>query len=220
MQKHLALFLWMFKLDMKSQNTIMGVLVFGLSSIYSAYLLNGDVNDGTFLLSYWCIAALFAGVHSIQKDQFNSHNGSGSLYYQLTSPRQFATVKSIYNGLFLAILFLFQWGMLLFYFGTAWTSINNLTTMFLAIFLIGMAMGTSLSFVNGIAQKTNQPGGITAILSFAVLIPVLYAAVALMKKEALADQGQQAQWGWLLIVMMNVLPFGLSNLLYPYLWRD
>ena len=108
MQKHWALFLWMLKLDFKSQQTIMGVLVFGLSSIYAAYLLNGEIQDGTFLLSYWSIAALFAGVHSIQKDQFNAHNGSGSLYYQLTSPRMFATVKSIYNGLFLSVLFLFQ----------------------------------------------------------------------------------------------------------------
>ncbi len=220
MQKHIALFLWMLKLDLKSQNTITGVLVFGLSSIYTAYLLNGEVQDGTFLLSYWCIAALFAGVHSIQKDQFNSHNGSGSLYYQLASPRQFATVKSIYNGLFLSLLFVFQWLMLLFFFGNDWTTIENTATLVLAILLIGMAMGISLSFVNGIAQKTNQPGGITAILSFAVLIPVLYAAVALMKKEGLADQGQQAQWGWLLIVIMNILPFGLSNLLYPYLWKD
>jgi heme exporter protein B len=220
MQKHWALFLWMLKLDFKSQQTIMGVLVFGLSSIYTAYLLNGEIQDGAFLLSYWSIAALFAGVHSIQKDQFNAHNGSGSLYYQLTSPRMFATVKSIYNGLFLAVLFLFQWLMLLFYFGSDWTEIPNAFTLFLAICLIGMAMGISLSFVGGIAQKTNQPGGITAILSFAVLIPVLYAAVALMKREALADPGQQAQWGWLLIIMMNLLPFGLSNLLYPYLWRD
>jgi ABC-type transport system involved in cytochrome c biogenesis permease component len=220
MQKHWALFLWMMKLDFKSQQTIMGVLVFGLSSIYAAFLLNGEIQDGAFLLSYWSIAALFAGVHSIQKDQFNAHNGSGSLYYQLTSPRMFATVKSIYNGLFLAVLFLFQWLMLLFYFGSDWTEIPNVFTLLLAICLIGMAMGISLSFVSGIAQKTNQPGGITAILSFAVLIPVLYAAVALMKREALADPGQQAQWGWLLIIMMNLLPFGLSNLLYPYLWRD
>lgn len=219
MQKALQLFLYFVKTDMKNRSALAGIFLFGLSSIYSAYLMNNAGSDGQYLVTFWILSILFAGFYTIQKDD-QGHSKSSQLFlYTLVDPRLFITIKSLYFGAFMALVNGLQWVLLLFFFGSSWVNGQSASTILLAVISISFALGITLSFVHGIGLKTQQPGGILAILGFATLIPILYAAVLLMKSVVLESQ-QNADWGWMLILVMITLPFALSNVLYPYLWRD
>ena len=220
MNKVIHLFVYLIRLDIKNQSALAGVLLFGLSSIYSAYLMNPSVLDGQFLITFWLLAILFASFYTIQKEDGGQNKGGQLFLYMMVSPRMYISIKSIYTGLFLVAVNLLQWGLLLFFFGSDWIIQSNAALVIWAIVLISFALGITLSFVHGISIKTRQPGGILAILGFATLIPILFSAVILMKTLTLTPNSGEVDWGWMLISMMILLPFALSNVLYPYLWRD
>ncbi len=219
MQKAIQLFLFFVRTDLKNRSAMAGILLFGLCSVYSAYLMNKSQVEGQYLVTFWILSVLFAGFYTIQRDDHGSNKSSQLFLYTLASPRLYITVKSIYSGFFLSFINVIQWILLLFFFGQSWVQGQHAILILLAVLAISIALGVTLSFVHGISLKTQQPGGILAILGFATLIPILYAAVLLMQGVVLQNQ-QSADWGWLLISMMIVLPFALSNVLYPYLWRD
>ena len=219
MQKAFQLFLFFVRTDMKNRSALAGILLFGLCSIYSAYLLNKSLVEGQYLVTFWILSILFAGFYTIQRDDHGQSKSSQLFLYTLVSPRLYITIKSIYSGLFLALINSLQWMFLLFFFGNDWVHGHSASLILLAVIAISLALGITLSFVHGISLKTQQPGSILAILGFATLIPILFAAVLLMQSIVLQTQ-QNADWGWMLILMMIALPFALSNVLYPYLWRD
>ncbi|MEY3598659.1 MAG: hypothetical protein RL521_1081 [Bacteroidota bacterium] len=219
MQKAFQLFLFFVRTDMKNRSALAGILLFGLCSIYSAYLMNKSLVEGQYLVTFWILSILFAGFYTIQRDDHGHAKSSQLFLYTLVSPRLYITIKSIYSGLFLALINSLQWMFLLFFFGNDWVHGQSASLILLAVIAISLALGITLSFVHGISLKTQQPGSILAILGFATLIPILFASVLLMQSIVLQTQ-QNADWGWLLILMMIALPFALSNVLYPYLWRD
>ncbi|MEN9393907.1 MAG: hypothetical protein RL362_128 [Bacteroidota bacterium] len=219
MQKALQLFLFFVRTDLKNRSALAGILLFGLCSVYSAYLMNKSQVEGQYLVTFWILSILFAGFYTIQRDDHGSSKSSQLFLYTLVSPRMYITIKSLYSGLFLALINTLQWALLLFFFGQDWVLGQSALYILVAVLSVSLALGVTLSFVHGISLKTQQPGGILAILGFATLIPILYAAVILMQSVVLQTL-QSADWGWMLITMMIVLPFALSNVLYPYLWRD
>jgi hypothetical protein len=219
MQKAFQLFLFFVRTDLKNRSALAGILLFGLCSIYSAYLMNKSQVDGEYLVTFWILSILFAGFYTIQRDDHGSSKSSQLFLYTLVSPRLYIIIKSLYSGFFLALINLLQWVLMLFFFGQDWVQGQSPLLILTAVIAISLALGITLSFVHGISLKTQQPGGILAILGFATLIPILYASVLLMQSIVLQTQ-QNADWGWMLISMMIVLPFALSNVLYPYLWRD
>lgn len=90
----------------------------------------------------------------------------------------------------------------------------------LAIMLGAVTLAAGLTLVSGIALKTNNSIGLTAILGFPVLIPCL-----LVLRDVTMDAAGGAGWdatggNLLLLTGITVLICGLGYILFPYLWRE
>ena len=74
--------------------------------------------------------------------------------------------------------------------------------------------------ISGIASKASNGGGLMAILSFPVIIPLLVVLIKLSKNamDGLDRSVSYDEIGVLLAIKVIVVTTSL--LLFPYLWRD
>ncbi len=204
-------------MDFKSRHVLWSVVLFALACIYSLYLVNPDLQDTQMFISFGVLSALFSGFHTMQKDQQRLSKGQLIYWYTLVAPRTFILAKMTYNAFFVVLLNLIQCILIIFYFGTQWFHPSSYAELILAILAGSSAMGIGLTMASSIAQRTQQPTTILAILGFALLLPTLFAFVTILSGVLI---GHTHYLAWPLIIIMNVIPFLLSSILFPYLWRD
>jgi heme exporter protein B len=217
MQKWWKLVSHEFKMDFNSHHVLWSILLFALACIYSLYLVNPDLQDPKIFISFGVLSALFSGFHTMQKDQQRLSKGQLIYWYTLVSARTFILAKMTYNAFFVALLNTIQCLLLVFYFGADWYHPSSIFELTMAILSGSSAMGIGLTMASSIAQRTQQPTTILAILGFALLLPTLFAFVSLLSGVLI---GQTHFLAWPLMLIMNVIPFLLSSILFPYLWRD
>jgi heme exporter protein B len=217
MQKWWQLVSHEFRMDFKSQHILWSILLFSTACIYTLYLVYPDIQETKVFISFGVLSAVFSGFHTMQKDQQRLSKGQLIYWYTLVHPRTFVMAKMTYNAFFVFLLNLLQALLLIFYFGGDAFHPSSLLQLFLAISLGSTAMGIGLTMASAIAQRTQQPTTILAILGFALLMPTLFAYVSLLNGIMM---GAIHFLAWPLIIIMNVIPFLLSSILFPYLWRE
>ncbi len=93
--------------------------------------------------------------------------------------------------------------------------------MFVAGVAVGcMGLASILSLVAGIAFKTDNNVGLTAVLGFPVILPFLLTLIR-FSKNALDGLAWSVNGSYLLVLLLlNVVVWVLGYILFPYLWRD
>ena len=214
----IAALLWKdFRLEMRQQHTLYGILLYISSTIFILSLsvteLSADVWNGIF----WIIQ-LFVCVNAVAKSFLQESRGRMLYYYSVVSPGQFIAAKMIYNlllmmsmsGLSLLLYVLFLGAPL----EKGW--------MFMGITLLG---GASISLVftlmSAIAAKAEQNAALMAILGFPVILPLLLLLMRLSKtafNEVFREGALSQLVG--LITGLDALIFLLAMVLFPYLWKE
>jgi heme exporter protein B len=217
MQKWWQLVSHEFRMDFKSQHILWSILLFSIACVYSLYLVYPDIKEIKVFISFGVLTAVFSGFHTMQKDQQRLSKGQLIYWYTLAHPRTFILAKMSYNAFVVFLLNIIQSLLYLFYFGTELFQPTSLSMLFIAVLMGSSAMGIGLTMASAIAQRTQQPTTILAILGFALLMPTLFAYVSLLNGIMI---GPTHFLAWPLIIIMNVIPFLLSSILFPYLWRD
>jgi heme exporter protein B len=79
---------------------------------------------------------------------------------------------------------------------------------------------TALTFVAGIAFKSEGGVGLVAILGFPIIMPLL---ITIVRHSTAALEGASTTANGLnlmVLLVLNVVSFVLSYVLFPYLWRE
>ena len=90
----------------------------------------------------------------------------------------------------------------------------------LGLFLGSTGLGLALTFVAGIAFKSEGGVGLVAILGFPIIMPLL---ITIVRHSTAALEGASATANGLNLMVwlvLNVVSFVLSYVLFPYLWRE
>jgi heme exporter protein B len=93
--------------------------------------------------------------------------------------------------------------------------------MFIASVVFGaFGLAIILSLLSTIASKAGNNMTLLAILGLPVLLPLILVCTTLMK-NAIDGLDWSIQWKYLFVLIgLNVVSFGLSVILFPYLWRE
>jgi len=90
----------------------------------------------------------------------------------------------------------------------------------LGLMLGSTGLGLALTFVAGLAFKSEGGVGLVAILGFPVIMPLL---ITIVRHSTAAIEGvsmSQNSLNLVVLFVLNVLSFVLSYVLFPYLWRE
>lgn len=194
-----------------------GLLLYVVSTVFVCYLSFRQIVDlPTWNALFWIIQ-LFAGVNAISKSFLQEGRGRMLYYYTLTNPRSFILAKILYNLLLMMILSAFN---LIFYSLFIGNPVQDLPMFLIAMFLGSAGFSAVLSMVSAIASKSGNNFALMSILSFPILIPLLMVTIRFSKNAMDGLPWLVSQHFIIQLVALISMVFGLSYLLFPYLWRD
>lgn len=137
--------------------------------------------------------------------------------YTLVSPAKFIVARMVYNGIFLLSVSLVAFIIFQFFIGFGET---NLLLFLASLLLTVWGISSLLTMSFSIASKGGGGFTLMAILSFPLLVPLLFTAQHL-SGMALTGSDSSGYGGYVAALLtLDAIIAALCYLLFPYLWRD
>jgi heme exporter protein B len=207
-------------LEWRQKHALAGVVLYVLATVFVCYLGFQQIESSkTWGVLLW-ITGLFTAFNAMQKTFASETAGTQLFLYTLASPRHIILSKAIYNACFVAILNLVSVGFFILFFGTEVLQSVDWMQFFAGLLLGSTGLGLALTFVAGIAFKSDAGVGLVAILGFPVVMPLL---ITIVRHSTDALEGASVSENGLnlmVLLVLNVVSFVLSYVLFPYLWRE
>ena len=204
-------------LEFRLKYAFNGVLLFLVSTIFVGYLsFAGAIDKAGWNALFWIIL-LFTAMNVSLKSFVQERGGLLLYYYVLFKPQWVIQAKIFYNALLLIILSLIGLGIYTLFFGNPIQSVS----LFVVNMILGVAgLSTILSMMSAIASKAQNNFTLMSILSFPLVLPLLL--VTIKTSLSALDGGVIAtQWRDLVVsVLLSMITLVLSNVLFPYIWRE
>ncbi|MBL4755039.1 MAG: heme exporter protein CcmB [Flavobacteriales bacterium] len=206
-----------FHLEWKNKNTIMGILLYVVSTIFVCYITFQQVVDiSTWNALFWIIM-LFASINAVSKGFLQESEGRQLYYYSLASAEAIILSKIIYNTLLMIVLALISF---MFYSLFLRNIVEDVPWFLLGVIAGSAGLASAFTMVSAIAYKANNNGVLVAILGFPLILPLMLVIIK-FSNEAMVGVDRMDSTGNLLIIsLLNLIIMALSYLLFPYLWRD
>ena len=207
-------------LEWRQKHALAGVLLYVLATVFVCYLGFQRIESAkTWGVLLW-VTGVFTAFNAMQKTFASESAGTQLFLYTLAHPRFIILSKAIYNAVFIALLNLVSVLFFLLFFGTEVLQSVDWLHFLVGLLLGSTGLGLALTFVAGIAFKSEGGVGLVAILGFPVIMPLL---ITIVRHTTAALEGASATQNGLnlmVLLVLNVVSFVLSYVLFPYLWRE
>jgi heme exporter protein B len=206
-----------FQLEFRNKVSISSMLLYVVSTIFICYQSFKAITEIPVWNALLWIIILFSATHAVTKSFSAENKNQQMFFYLLTSPQNIIIAKTIYNIILVNLLTLVTYIIYSLVLGNP----TGFAGQFWLIILLG-ATGISgiLTLVSAIAAKTNNNLGLTSILAFPVMVPLIMTTLKAGKNAAdgfsLAVNSKYV----LALGGLDLLIIGLSFILFPYLWRE
>lgn len=204
-------------LEWRSKYALNGILLYVVSTVFVCYLAFRQITTAQTWNALFWIIMLFASVNAITKSFIQESKARQLYYYTIANPKAIIISKIVYN---IFLMLLLSGIALSFY-----TLVFNIPMADLWFYMLSVLLG-SISFaavftmISGIASKASNGGGLMAILSFPLIIPLLVVLIK-FSKNAMDGLDRSVSYDEIgVILAINVIVVTTSLLLFPYLWRD
>ncbi len=205
------------RLNWRERYAIYSLLLYVLCTSYVAYLsFEGIINERSWIALFWIIvlfAAMNASIQSFKREL----NYQALFFYTIARPRAIIIAKIIYNSGLLIFLNLVSYFIYSTFLGNP---ILDRISFVLCIILGSSALASLLTLIAAIASKTNNNGGIMAVLSMPLLFPLLINLIKTSEICIIENEFYLVDNQILFLFLLNIATILLSYLLFPYLWRD
>jgi len=207
-------------LEWRQKHALAGVLLYVVATVFVCYLGFQRIESTSTWGGLLWVTGLFTAFNAMQKT-FSSETPGTQLYlYTLASPRSIILAKAMYNAIFVAILNLVSVLFFMLFFGFEVLQSVDWMQFLIGLLLGSTGLGLALTFIAGIAFKSEGGVGLVAILGFPVIMPLL---ITIVRHTSLALEGASVSTNGLnlmVLLVLNVVSFVLSFVLFPYLWRE
>ena len=205
------------RLNWRERNAIYSLLLYVLCTSYVAYLsFEGIINERSWIALFWIIV-LFAAMNASLQSFKRELNYQALFFYTIARPRAIIMAKIIYNSGLLIFLNLVSYFIYSTFLGNP---ILDKISFVLCILLGSSALASLLTLIAAIASKTNNNGGIMAVLSMPLLFPLLINLIKTSEICIIENEFYLVDNQILFLFLLNIATVLLSYLLFPYLWRD
>jgi len=210
------LFWWELKSEWRDRYAIGSVLLYVVATTVVIYFAVQQFSPMSFNALYWVV--LFFGATVASGRSFLREGGQRHFYYYtLASPEALLGSKLLYNTVIIWLISLLTWGLLVFF-----TTVNYVVEtgyFVLALLLGGFGLSAILTFVGALAARAGGNGTLMAVLSFPLVIPLLYLLVNAGGHAVGLTQGQEQSY-LLLTLAIDLLALAVGLVLFPFVWRD
>lgn len=209
-----------FQIEIRNGSALAGLALYLTSTIFICYLVfwinHNQLSPLVWSALYWIIL-MFTLISTVAKSFIGEKKGLFIYYYSIVSPQTIILAKILYNT-FLAIS-LSLIGLLLFalFLGNP---VEDMGVFVLVASMASFGFAASLSLLSAIASKAENGAVLMAVLSFPVIISILFLAIR-ATKNCIDGLGFSAcQDEIITMAAINCLIASISYLLFPYIWRS
>lgn len=209
-----------FRLEFRQKHTLAGLALFALASVYLCYQAFQRIDDPAPWNALLWLIILFTAFNAIGKGFQQQSRGQRLYLYWTVSPKAFIAARILYNMALMLVLGLLTFGIFFVFLGD-----GGLTGAMWTQYLLGLVAGNLgfaglLTLISAIGGQSNNGVGLTAVLGLPVVIPLV-----LILNTYTLQVLQGTAWGensinLLFLLLLTMVMFMLSYLLFPYLWRD
>jgi heme exporter protein B len=204
-------------LEWRSKYALNGILLYVVSTVFVCYLAFRQVSSAQTWNALFWIIMLFASINAITKSFIQESRARQLYYYTIASPKAIIISKIIYNIFLMILLSSIALG---FYSLVFNNPMGDPMFYLLSVLLGSISFASIFTMISGIASKASNGGGLMAILSFPLVIPLLVVLIK-FSKNAMDGLDRSVSYDEIgVILAINVIVVTTSLLLFPYLWRD
>ena len=205
------------RLNWRERHTIFSLLLYVLCTSYVAYLsFEGIINERSWIALFWIIV-LFTAMNASLQSFKRELNYQALFFYTIANPRAVIIAKIIYNSGLLIFLNLVSYFIYSTFLGNP---VLDRISFVICILLGSSALASLLTLIAAIASKTNNNGGIMAVLSMPLLFPLLINLIKTSEMCITENEFYLVDNQIIFLFLLNIVNVLLSYLLFPYLWRD
>jgi heme exporter protein B len=165
---------------------------------------------------FWIII-LFAVVNAVSRSFYNENRSLQLYYYQLVSPAAVILSKILFNYLLVILLCLITLPVYTLFLGSPDA---DWLPFLLVVLLAAGAFSSAFTLISAIAAKGNNAAGLTPVLGFPVIIPLLLITIKASGNALDALDFSVYSDTVIVLVLFNVVLTAMAYLLFPYLWRE
>lgn len=202
-------------LEWRQRFAISGIMLYLVSTVFVAYLaFDGFIPVKTWNALFWLIL-LFAAINAILKSFILEPESRQLFYYSHVSARGVINAKIMYNAMLMSVLGLSGFGVFVLFMGNPLVH----TGVFLLNLLLGMlGFASVLTLVSAIASRARNNFTLMAVLGFPLILPMLLLLIRVSSMAIAGGGGAAADL--LIIGLLILITILLSNLLFPYIWKE
>ena len=206
-----------FVLEWRQQSALSGVFLYLVSTVFLTYLaFDGIISERSWNALFWLIM-LFASVNAALKAFVQEHENRHLYYYTIVSAKAAINSKIIYNALLMSCLALAGFFVFVSFMGNPLQS----TWLFLVNLLLGMlGFSSVLCMVSAIAARVRNNFTLMAVLGFPLVLPLLLLLVRVSRQSVMGTTFADIAPDLLIIAMLTAITLVLSNILFPYIWKE
>lgn len=207
---------WELKTEWRSRYALGSVLLYVVATTTVVYFAVQNFSAMTFNALYWVV--LFFGATVASGRSFLREGAKRHFYfYTLASPEALLVSKFLYNTLIIWLVSGLTWALLGFFSGE--TYVLEPGYFVAALALGGLGLSAILTFVAALAARAGGSGTLMAVLSFPLVIPLLYLLVNAGGYAVGLTSGQQETY-LLMAGAIDLLALAVGLVLFPFVWRD
>ena len=204
-------------LELRNKNAISGMVLYVFSTIFICYQSFKVLPDVPVWNALFWIIILFASIHAVTKSFQHETQGRQYYYYLITDPVAVIISKILYNILLLIFLTLLSF---IIYIIVLDNYIIDYVSFFTLLIISSIGLASLLTMISAIASKAGNAAGLTAILGFPLMTPLLITIIKASK--GIADQLALTSYSKYLfsVIGLDIVIMALALILFPYLWKD
>lgn len=207
-------------MEMRRKHALGSMLLYVVATVFICYISFQNVIDlRTWNALFWVILT-FAAFNSVGRSFRYEDEGERLFRYLIAHPLSTVIAKTAHNVLLMVFLGVLSLLVHSFFLGTEVYAGSDPWMLIVALLLGASGLASIITMIAAISSKTGNDLGMTAILGFPVILPLLTVAVRFSKAGldglAWSETGDRA----LILLALQGLAWALSAILFPYLWRD
>lgn len=208
-----------FLLEVRTRYGINTILLFVLISVALVlFSLAGEALQKEVVAALLWNTIFFAAMPALQRGFVSEIERGTSLFLALSAtPTAIFLGKTLYNTVVAVLVNALV--------AVLYVAMLNLEIFNWAIFLLALLLGsigtaTSLTLISAIVAQTTSKGGLFAVLSFPILLPLLLLVVRATKVATMDDAPfARAETEVQLLAAYTLITFTASLLLFDYIWE-
>jgi heme exporter protein B len=204
-------------IEFRRKHALFGILLFAVVLVYLIYKSFNRIEGLQWDVLLW-IVVLFSGINAIAKSFSQESEASRMYYYTLFDAQEVIIAKTIYNFVFLAVIFILILGGFSFFIENP---VKNFTLFFEGAILGILGLSVLFTFISSVSGQSGANNSmLMSIMSIPLTIPIVLLLIKITAVAMRLIQDSSVDKDLIMLGGIDLLLMGCMFILFGELWKD